>query len=423
MADPFSSWGAEESGARIGELDNQRSIASALSATQALGNIAMQPAEKRLKEAQASKEELANKQQQIFLKRMQDRAAAVASQPGSPTNPVNQLYDLASQAGEIASDSFAAGLVTQGGNALRASALARLDSARIDTAQTVQRLNGLKSAKAETELTGSLMGPVNDQASWDRANALYTFQTGKPSAYAGLPYSAELVNHIKNSAIEAGKQVELRLREEENSSRDRNRSSADALRKVREEAIRSAAAIAREREDRLAKNGGKPVTKTPAEDTALANKLLEKEYPSLVGANSEAALTIAGEAQILLRRNPALSRPQAIQQAYNEAKARGDFETEKAMVPWANDKVKYNRKEEGIGKTPDKPATVPQDPKALVSGQYYTNGKGQTAQWTGSGFKIVGNARPLSNNNTRSNGAVAAPLNNDTDEHDDDEDD
>lgn len=408
MADPFSSFGAEESGTEVFERNNQSSIAKALAATHSLGQIAMQPAELREKEAAASKAELGNKQMQMFIDAQQKRAGAAASSTSPVDSHIGQLDDLANQFGNMASDAASAGMVTQGAAALRASAVARMDSARIDTAKTTQDINGLKAQKMRAEHIGSLVGPINNlppeerQAAWDRANQIYTFQTGERSPYAGLPYDESLVRNITDSAIEAGKQADLRMREADNASKERNRKSAEDLREVRRKVEAERAAIARDREDRLAKGGGgKAIGKTPIEDVALVNKLISKDFgEDLVG--SEAAASIAGDAQILLRRNTALSRPQALQQAYNEAKARGDFQTE--VNRWSKDKTKYNRQEEGIGKTPESALPFPKTAAEAKKGHFYSNAAGQKFQWTGTGMApVVGNsARPLSSNNTRS---------------------
>lgn len=292
--------------------------------------------------------------------------------------------------------SLGAGLITQGEQAAKASGYLRGKAAQIDNWQTSQRVNQLKADKERMEGIAALAGDVTDQASWDRANMLFQFNHNMPSPYAGMPYSPALVESLRAGAVGTAKQIELRLRAEENASKERSRASAESLRTAKESDIAERQRLAQAREDRLAKNGGGTAKTTPVEDIRQATRLISKDYPKL-DSTAEAASTIASEAQLLLRRNPALDRAQAVQQAYNAAKLRGDFQdTQDDGVMGTgimkSDKQTFN----SGGRSPDNPIAMPANGKGMVAGRYYRNNSGQVGLMQANGkIKVVaGRAEP-----------------------------
>ncbi len=361
-----------------------------------LGQVAMQPAQQREHEAKAGIAELSLANQQRMAEQLQQRLIRQAQGTAAQTT------DTAGQLEEIAEMSLNAGLITQGSNTAKAAGYLRGRAAQVEHWQALQQKTALETKAKQIGLLGSLVNNVTDQASWDRAMAIYQFNTGEPSPYAGIPYSPELAGQIRDGAISAGKQIELKLREEENASKERNRSSAEKLRDVRIRTEDERARIAREREDRLAKNGGGRVPTTPTEDIRQATRLITKDFPKLEGT-LEAASSIASEAQLLLRRNPALDRGQAIQQAFNTAKLRGDFhEFEEAGMfgtgfgadVGGSKKQKYTPG----GHTPETALALPKSDREAAVGKHYKLANGTIVQKLPNGkFGVV-------------KGAVAAPI-------------
>lgn len=381
----FAMWGPEQSGPRLAEQD-------ALKAQQSLATTAGTLETARLHGAQADSAELdvANKRrmQDLLLRRAQGEVVG-------GNNMADQLTDVFNM-------QLGAGLVSEAEKTARAVGYLKGKAAQIDNWQSTQKINQLKADKLRADSAAALAADVTDQDSFDRANALFQFSHGTPSPYAGLPYSPELLERIQAGAVSVSRQIELQMRAEENASKERNRVSAESLRKVREQDIQERSRLAKEREERLAKAGGGKVPTTPTEDIRQATRLIAKDYPKLEGGAAEAASTIAAEAQMLLRRNPALDRASAIQQAYNAARLRGDFQEQPGGF-LSSDKQKF----ESGGKTADNPIALPSDGKGMVAGRYYSNKSGQVGLYQANGkLKLVSpsaaprSALPLSPNNT-----------------------
>ena len=138
------------------------------------------------------------------------------------------------------------------------------------------------------------------------------------------------------------------------------------------------------RTERLNKVGAKPDKADPAlaKDTRA---LLAQNHPGLAEDTVElqvAAASISSEAQMILRNNPALTRQQAISQAY--ANQKGDIkqveQTDLGILGKWGGKVKFN----SLGRTPTTALNLPSkaDPALLQPGKYYQQG-GKVMRWTG----------------------------------------
>ena len=170
--------------------------------------------------------------------------------------------------------------------------------------------------------------------------------------------------------------------------------------------------IAREREDRLKKNGGakiKAVLEPTPQGRALAQALLVEEFPDIetkivMGKEvfSTAALAIASDAKVRMRNSEGgLSLSEATQQAFAAAKERGDLET----IPGAKRDIFGGQFTEGKsvtkfvgGNSPETPMSLPtsvKDGKASVdatklkAGRFYRRSDGAVAKWTGKGFILA----------------------------------
>lgn len=419
MADPFSSWGAEESGARIGQIDQERTLATQIKGIHDLGVISGQPDVNRKARADADKAELEVANQKRFQEMMTRRQQQLSETASSP-NSANRVQQMANSAADMADMAAGAGMMDMADKGYRAAGYLFRQDAQIDNARTLAKLNTLKAQHEDARMISSLVAGVTDQQSWDRANALYMFQTGQPSPYASIPYSPELTKQVRDAAIKAEDQIRLKMIAEDNASKDSNRKSAETLRATRERLLKQAADLAQRREDRLAKQGdGKAVGATPKADMDQALRLIKKGQPGLgedVSTITEAAANIASEAQTILRRNPALDRAQAVQQAYNAAVIRGDFKnTVDKGIFRDTQKTSYERQAEGVGKTPDSPIAAKGLPvTSYVVGNYYSNPQGQVGKWTGTGFVPAGRTeRALPANNARVGAAVPADIEDD----------
>ncbi len=362
--------------------------------------MAMSPYRARLLSAQAAKLEEATAQERT----MGDLARRVmggdvqtgtgAVQLGGPdASEIGSVYggqpqqasSFSAQLNTLARTAFGAGLVTKGEALAKTAALIGTRETARDLSITQAALNRLKGVRENAELTSQLLGGVNDEESWQRANALYTFQTGQPSPYAQLPYSKELVERLNQAALSAKERAELEekglVRKATKAYRDRRLGqidTEDALRKRRVD-------VAEAREARISKTGGKPISSPSKEEQDQVARLIKKDYPNLSTAElNEAKFSIGAEAKALRRANPALDASTALQQAYNNAIQSGDFKNVRPGVLGYGAKDQYS----GGGKYPTTPARIPSDKNDLKADRYYVNSQGQVGRWNGKTFEI-----------------------------------
>lgn len=404
---------------------------------EALSDVAMAPAKQRLLEAQAGRADAeARKLDAEAQNRKRLEAIAIAAQQPTGASEIvagggdafgmspaafqqDNPMDLASVLDRVAQTAAGAGMVEEAASLASKSALIRSRQARTMDSAAAAKLKGVQTVRQNAQMMGSLMNDVVDQESWDRAHALYQFQTGRPSPYAGVPYSPDLAQQIHSSAMsaaEAARIEEQRLaRDNLEAHRKARRGQIDTQNNIRERRLQ----LERQREERLGKSGaGKSVTSPAAKEIEQAGRLIKKDYPTLTPADSnDAAYSIAAEARALRRANPALDASTAIQQAISKAVADGDFRVQPKTaagidIPGTKTAVYLGR-----GKSVNAPAKIPGDKKDLVANRYYVNAQGQVAQWTGKGFKIT----PAISGNIPRLGVAADP-DDDTDEDDDTED-
>jgi hypothetical protein len=370
--------------------------ASRVNEQEALARIAEAPANRRLKEAQASAAELALANERRMAELMQqafslapaaeliesgtagDAGAALEQQALAPSIPTSMADNL----DRLARASAGAGLTSKAQELAKTAALLRSREEAAAASRSTARLNAIKLTRERADLTGQLLTGVNDQASWQRANVLWEIYTGESSPFAKQPYSPELVERVRQAALTAKEKADL----------DDKYATAKATREYRgrrlgqldtqNEIRRARLKLLQEREERLKKGGtGRSVASPNKTEISQAETLIKRDFAGLKGAElEEAAFNVAAEAQALKKANPALSSSMALQQAYNTAREAGDFqETGGAFRPG----TKYI----GTGKTAETAiTTVPAAPERIV-GRYYLGAGGAVARWTGKGWE------------------------------------
>lgn len=231
---------------------------------------------------------------------------------------------------------------------------------------------------SELNLASNLLSSVGDETSWRQANSLFTMQTGKPSPFAEMEYSPELVAQIQDAVVS---QKDRAIANAANARVEASNAAAEAsramvpLRKAQENLANTRAAA-------LKKAGA--VGKQPkAEDLRAVSDLINAEY--LGAVTPEDARILArpvAERMLQLQSELGLPRSQAAQRAFNEAQARGDFGGLRQRTRMKGDS--------------DNPLDMPSSQSALRPNMYYTGkGKyaGKTLLWTGTGFKLAGDAQ------------------------------
>lgn len=230
---------------------------------------------------------------------------------------------------------------------------------------------------SELNLASNLLASVGDEASWMKANSLFTMQTGKPSPFAEMEYSPELVAQIQDAVVS---QKDRAIANAANARVEASNAAAEAsralvpLRKAQENlantravALRKAGAIGKQPKD---------------EDLRAVSDLINAEY--LGAVTPEDARILArpvAERMLQLQSELNLPRSQAARRAFNEAQARGDFGGLRQRTRMKGDA--------------DNPLDMPSTTTALRPNMYYKAAKdipakgvkaGDTLLWSGTGF-------------------------------------
>lgn len=349
-------------------------------------------AQSRLLAAQAGNAEVDLEANKLMAETMR-RMSGGATVTDKPMTMSEQLTALAETA-------LGAGAVTKGRALATAASQVQLREIQGGLAKSRAEVQRLRAVGMQADTVGRLFGEVSDQAAFDRANDQYTFQTGQQSPYAGREFTPELVKQIHAAALTTKEQSELGIK-------DTNAKSLESFRQARldqrdfENTLREdRQRLAREREERLAKSGGGKGVSSPAKaELDQARLLVKKDYDGMNPADlSDAAYNIAADAKALRRTNPALDSAAALTQAYQNAKAAGDFGSD---AGWGGSGISAKPTYMSQGKTEAAPAKLPSDKGSLKEGRFYTNAQGVVAKWNGKAFVPVKGARALPSNNPR----------------------
>lgn len=374
-----------------------------------LGQVAMVPHQIRKLDAESAKLETEAAESERMARLMAGAFTGSARAPrgfasdfdaqafGTEAKPVS----MADQLDEVARLAGVAGLVGKAESLAKTSSLIRAREARAAQSAASRDKTLLDIRKEGAEMIGRTFGNVSDEASWDTANRLYEFQTGQRSPYAGVPYSADLVENIKQNALSLKDQADI-----EDKDLDRERKENYGNKRLQISGIMAEIAALRlqlekAREKRLARaGGGRQVSSPNQEEISQAKKIVTKNFPALDATElKDAAFAIASEARALRKQNPALDANTALWQAYVAAQRNGDLSNVSKGIGIAG----LGRKDRytGMGKTPETAAAIPAKQADLIRGRYYTNAQGQVAEWTGKGFRVTGDIRaPLLGDNS-----------------------
>lgn len=296
-----------------------------------------------------------------------DAPKQIGDTPPAPGSGTFETEDIPNSLDELAKMAMQSGLPQQATEYASKASTIRSNASEI-------RKRELDSKLSELTLASNLLSTVGDEASWQRANALFSMQTGKPSPFGEMEYSPELVAMITDSVITQKDRAltNAALAREQASSASAKASEALVpLRKAQER-------LANQRAENLRKTGA--VGKQPkAEDLRAISDLINAEYLGAVTPEDARILSRpVAERMLQLQSETGLPRSQAARRAFNEAQAKGDFGGLRQRTRMRGDAAN--------------PLDMPSTQEALRPNMYYQGkGKyeGQTLLWTGTGFRLV----------------------------------
>lgn len=421
-----------------GPVGEQAYLGTALKALQVgagvehtLGEIAMQPDQARLLRAKAGLAEMQVREEELWQSLAKTAATGMVPQPfiGPPGPQAEQeqalwqetagravTADPLAQMDNLAALAAQRGLTSKALKILEGTAEVRQRRASEATSRSQQALNVLKFLEQDAENMDRAFGWVKSPEDKQRADALYEFQTGKPSPLKNIPYDGNqgIFDGFHQRNLTAKDRVQQAEREAARLGIETHRAARRDQHDVANETARFRAENEATHQAWLRKQGEAKATKPPtARSTprhilermeADAGRLLLQNYPGADKIDAEAYLSaranIVAEAASALQRNPALNMSQAVAQAYTNT--RGDIEFEQGYFGGmmnAGGKFKFT----GGGRTaatalpmptvtPEQlkdPAKVREAQAALKVGRYYVSPSGQIGRWDGKQFQLV----------------------------------
>lgn len=309
-------------------------------------------------EAELEAANIALESQKRMLELMQSDSRA-----GGGQAPMAGANDLADKMDRLANIALSAGLPEKAkdyaatGSTIRKNAV-DLEGKRLET--------DIK----EMDLMSSLLQNVRDPVSWQRANAMYMIQTGKQSPWARLPYNPQVVEQLQMGVASAKDRA---LTAAASARTEASRAEVKE-REARVPLIKAQTRLAEERRRKLEKAGA--TTKIPkATDLRAISDQIARDYPGYLPEDIRTLARPVAEEMLDLLKSGNLTHSQAATQAYQTAKARGDFGG-----------MKPARLEKGSKASP---FALPDDPKKLKKNMYYSKG-GQVYLFDGTKFVTQG---------------------------------
>lgn len=280
---------------------------------------------------------------------------------GSVSERLNAMSEMYAKAGL---PTKAAALAQQASQAAAHEATA--SAAAVRSAAQKVKLQG-----DQFKMASNLLANVSDAQGWANANALFEQQTGQESPFKAIPYDPKVVKMLQDASLSAYQKSQLALRGEAVKATVANVKSEIESRATRDGVALERLRVTQQREDRLAKNGGKDIGSPGKPEVAAASKLLGDT--GLEGDELDAAaFSIASEAKVLRRKNPGISADEALRQAALTARTNGSITPGQHHILSRNDPAKFSA-----------PVSLPASGKKadLVDGQLYKSPDGKTAVW------------------------------------------
>jgi hypothetical protein len=310
---------------------------------------------------------------------------AISQGDSGPQDPMDQLTRDAGMY-------FKAGLVKKGTDLLKAASQITSQQATA-TARVIQASAADEKAKMQSmdKILGAL-GAANDDASWEEAKRVIAEVDPKAAATVQKmgAYSPEKAAYYANATTAYKDRMKA-----ENDARRTNAYEAatgdEAARRAAQTRIDEAKlALARQREARLAKTGGKAGNKpagmpSKAEVTGATDQLKELG----IEADDSTAQEVAQQARIRWKSNPGLTPSMATTQVIQDMIKTGEVTPGKKEPGFLGF---GERQTKGTVFSASKAVPLPPSPDKFVKGQYYQTEKGIVQYVDGVHDKIITSA-------------------------------
>lgn len=296
------------------------------------------------------------------LSRQQQMLQQMGELSKKKRSTTGQVDDLASDMDALADIAMNAGMPEKAKDYATAGSTLRKNQSELIKTK-------LETDVREMNMMSSLLQNVTDEQSWREANAMFSMQTGRESPWAKLPYHPQVI---------------VKLQQGIQSAKDRAAISASKAREAasRAQAVESTARVdlvkaqtrlADARTTRLKKTG----TQEPkATDLRAITDLLQHDYGGAVLPEDARVLSRpVAERMMQLVETQSLTKSEAAQRAYQEAKADGVFG---GILPRRN-----------LSGSKARPLDMPKSKDKLKTNMYYKGSgryEGQVLLWTGTGF-------------------------------------
>ncbi len=292
----------------------------------------------------------------------------------------SQPRDIPSMIEGFAHRAMGAGLVEEGGKLAKQAADIRQSEAARQSSQASANKAIIEQGLKAIELSKQHLMNARSQGDLDRANATWTALTGSMSPLSGETWSPQLMQEFADETLalegkltSAQRAADRQRLDEEAASRKDFR---NALIGIKEDTL-----LQRKREQEAkAKTGGGQVGVPSKVEIDQAALVIRQAYPAFKEDKDlaqQAAFDIASEAKALRAANPGLTAGEALNKAFEKAKAAGDFQV---VESWT-----------GLSKTPKYKEPKPREagtappPTERVVGKTTITKDGVTYIWTESG--------------------------------------
>jgi hypothetical protein len=233
--------------------------------------------------------------------------------PGGQASPDTDVEEMASTLDQLAIMAVKSGLPEKAREYASTASTIRYNASNIQG-------NQLKAQIQHYNLLGSLMQGVVDERSWQAANQRYQQITGRPTPYAKMRFNPQMVQQLQQGIMSA----KDRALTEAAKARESATVAIEREREARIPLIKAQTELTRTRDAALKKAGA--TAKMPkAEDVRAITDLMVKDFGGLPSEDARVLARPVAERAVEIMKETQVTRSQAANQAYNEAKQAGHF--------------------------------------------------------------------------------------------------